>query len=127
MALYGAFVVKRFLASLSSFFLSFFLSSSSPLFDPPEACRTARSALTPFVPTPSEPRRAQGGSKAPPLGGGSAAARSHAQPALAGEHGEYGEHPPFDAPEHGARLSRDGHKDTTKLVAAGASLALADR
>jgi hypothetical protein len=50
---------------------------------------------TPFVPTGSEGYGAQGGSKAPR----SIARRhrSHAQPALAGEHGE---EPPFDATEH---------------------------
>jgi hypothetical protein len=47
---------------------------------------------------------AQGPSRAAPLGAGTAAARSHAQRS---EHGEHGEDPPLDGPEHrGTALGR---------------------
>ena len=58
------------------------LRSSSPigrLFDLPEA--RSNFSSTPFAPAPSEGYGAQGGSKAPPLGGGSEATRSLRQQA----------------------------------------------
>jgi hypothetical protein len=73
-----------------------------PLFDAPQASRTRAKrgqSGTPFVPTPSEGHGAQAESKAPPLGGGSAATRSLL---FASEHGE---HLPFDAAEHRGALS----------------------
>src|SRR5438309_1159385 len=54
------------------------------LFDPPEAWSNL-SRGAPFAPTPPEGRGAQGESKAPPSGGGSAATRSLL---FASEHGE---------------------------------------
>lgn len=51
--------------------------------------------VTFFVPTPSSRHDAQDGSMGDVLlHVGSGATRTHAQPALAGEHGEHGEHPP---------------------------------
>ena len=110
-SLYGAFIVKRFfqaLLKLALACLSSLLFSSSPLFDPPEAWsnRAKRAdALRPDAIGKSAALRA--GQKRRLLAGAEphGATRS---PFFTGEHGEYGEHPPFDAPEHGARLVRGG-------------------
>jgi len=55
---------------------------------------------TPLVPTPSRRRGAQRRARAAPLGAGTGATRSHAQPPLGGEHGEHGEDPPLARSEH---------------------------
>src|SRR5579872_2690318 len=87
-----------------------FLLLRYPPFVRPAPEASGRLIGTPFVPTRPERRGAQVGSKAPPLGGGSAAT---AQLALASEHGE---HPPFDATEHrGARLR--SHRPASREVA----------
>ena len=78
-----------------------FLSTGSLLFDPVRLeAAPGREVGTPSVPTSSERHGAQGRSRAAPLGAGTAAARSHAQPPFGGEHGEHGEDPPLDRPEH---------------------------
>jgi len=55
---------------------------------------------TPLVPTRSGRRGAQRRARAAPLGAGTGATRSHAQPPLGGEHGEHGEDPPLARSEH---------------------------
>jgi hypothetical protein len=91
----------------------------SPLFDPPEA-RSNRAkragALRPDAIGKSAARRA--GQKRRLLAAGAQPHGATRSPFFTGEHGEYGEHPPFDAPEHGARLIRDGHESSLRRAAA---------
>ncbi len=55
---------------------------------------------TPLVPTRPGRHGAQRRARAAPLGAGTGATRSHAQPPLGGEHGEHGEDPPLARSEH---------------------------
>jgi len=61
---------------------------------------------TPFVPTPFGGCGAQRRTRAAPLGAGTGATRSHAQPPFGGEHGEDGEDPPLVRSEHRGTSSR---------------------
>ena len=82
-------------------------SRSHPLPCQPFVRRPARQGFlgrrcggTPFVPTPSTRYGAQWRARAAPLGAGTGATRTHADPPLGGEHGEHGEDPPLARSEH---------------------------
>ena len=88
----------------------------SPLFDAParQGLLGRRCGGTPFVPTPSTRRGAQRRARAAPLGAGTGATRTHADPPLGGEHGEHGEDPPLARSEHrGTSLHPDRGAETS--------------
>jgi hypothetical protein len=84
-----------------------------PLVRPAPEVRS-RVVGTPLVPTPPGGCGAQRRARAAPLGAGTGATRSHAQPPLGGEHDEHGEDPPLARSEH--RGTRLGSLKAPKVV-----------
>lgn len=78
------------------------IPSSQPTFPDRHVSQFGRSAVSPSRPTLSQSAVRSGRQ------GKRAAARSHAQPPLCGEHGEHGEHWTLMAAAHGATLDQAG-------------------